>query len=145
MTEDPIIIAWAAGLFDGEGYIYVTDKVVKVTIEMTDLDLLERMQQYFGGSVYQQKQRQAHWKTSWRWYIHDTDKAQEFLKKIYFLLCHRRQAKADEAFLLKSRSVRKSETVSKVLNMRAEGMTHQAIADILECDRSYVSHILRKC
>ena len=46
---------WAAGLFEGEGYIrqfkVPTHHTYEVRIKMTDYDILERMHHLYGGSL----------------------------------------------------------------------------------------------
>jgi hypothetical protein len=137
-----IAIAWAAGIVEGEGYISVHNNRVMVVVEMTDKDVLDKLQEYFKGNVYAQKQRKEHWKPSFKWQIGDTRKAQEFLKEIYPFLGARRRAKCDEAFAIISKSERKDQLVARVYELRDQDLTHKAISDILGCDRSYISRIL---
>lgn len=47
--RDPATIAWFAGLFEGEGCIYIGDSYVQLTINMTDLDVIERVHALFPG------------------------------------------------------------------------------------------------
>jgi hypothetical protein len=146
VTNDPLVIAWAAGIVEGEGHISTYDNKVRVVVEMTDLDILERLQNNFGGSLVQQKRRKEAWKISWRWSLTSSAKAKEFLILIYPLLGNRRQAKCQEAFsvVTNTRSVKKQQLLNRVYSLRDQGLTHRAIADSVGYDRSYVSHILRK-
>ncbi len=143
MNRD-LIVAWAAGIVEGEGYIGVTGNKVVVAVEMTDLDVLEKLHDNFGGSLLIQKLRNERWKQSWRWQLTGTLQAKAFLKLIYPFLGSRRQARADEAFAIVTKEQRKEELVAKVYELRNQGLTHKAISDIIGCDRSYISHILRK-
>ena len=64
-------IAWAAGLLEGEGSFLQksTRKTILVTCQMTDLDVLQRLQRIFGGSIYATAKVKAHHKDSWRWQV----------------------------------------------------------------------------
>lgn len=66
-------LAWAAGLIEGEGSIHVRSTgAVVLTVVMTDVDVLQRLQRTFGkGSIvgpYQHK-GQAHYKPQWHWTV----------------------------------------------------------------------------
>lgn len=71
MTE--IDIAWAAGLLEGEGSFITRTKspVLCVTCNMTDLDILERLQSIFGGLIHKNSRTSErykdHWKDAWTW------------------------------------------------------------------------------
>ena len=81
-TPDGAVIAWAAGLFDGEGTILFSGNRVTAQMSMTDLDLLERMQASFGGSIYAIAKRKAHWKDAWVWRCGSTPNSMKFLEAI---------------------------------------------------------------
>lgn len=136
---------WAAGLFEGEGSITIDGARVKATIQMTDLDILERMQEAFGGQVYFTGKQQEHHKDSWRWYISKTSDAIAFLNEIYPYMGTRRRARIEEARIAatQNRSILAKEKHDKVRQLRSEGLKHREIAERLGVDRTYVSHILR--
>ncbi len=85
------IKAYAAGIFDGEGYIGI-DKVskstgsknyhygIRVIISQKDGLIMDWLKDNFGGNVYHQKREQKY--SIYRWRIH-SKKAVEFLKNIY--------------------------------------------------------------
>jgi DNA-binding NarL/FixJ family response regulator len=139
------ITAWATGLFEGEGTVGIVNNRVTVTIQMTDKDILDRMQENFGGYLYECKKQQEHHKMSWKWVISDSAGAIEFLNKIYPLLGQRRRARVNEAREAFSghRNEKMKRRISEVKELRESGLTHQAIADKLNLNRTYVSHILR--
>lgn len=149
MTQDrEITIAWAAGLFDGEGSISIVGNRVQTVIEMTDLDLLERVQKNFGGKIYKLKTRQEHWKQAWRWQISSTKKAVEFLEIIYPYLGVRRKHKVDEAkrIMLYNRFIKAEQKRDSILELYRgeEELTQKAIAEIVGCTREHVNRIIAK-
>jgi hypothetical protein len=53
MNDEYAQIAWAAGLFEGEGTIVDSAGPVQLRVKMTDLDVLERLLDVFGvGEIY---------------------------------------------------------------------------------------------
>jgi hypothetical protein len=54
-------IAWAAGLFEGEGCI----QRQRLRIEMTDKDVLEMFADIFPGGHWYERQRQENWKRTY--------------------------------------------------------------------------------
>jgi hypothetical protein len=49
MNDEYAQIAWAAGLFEGEGTIVDSAGPVQLRVKMTDLDVLERLLDIWGG------------------------------------------------------------------------------------------------
>ncbi len=146
MTDEELItVAWGAGLFEGEGTIGIQGARVNAAIQMTDLDVLETMQASFGGNIYDCGKQAEHHKQSWKWSLTSSKDSIEFLNKIYAFVGSRRKARIEEARVAyeNHRSNKRARTVASVKELRAEGLTHQAIADRLDIDRTYVSHILR--
>lgn len=48
-----IMIAWVAGLFEGEGtFCFHKERPKTVQITSTDLDVLEKVKENFGGKIY---------------------------------------------------------------------------------------------
>lgn len=66
-------VAWAAGLFEGEGTAFVSGGGQRLAIEMTDYDVLLRFQRTVGcGSLAARAPRpsaQAHHKQVWVWQV----------------------------------------------------------------------------
>lgn len=145
MNNIDVVTAWAAGLFEGEGSIAINNHRIIVKIQMTDKDIIDRMQEKFGGYVYDCPKQEEHHKDSWRWIISDSTEAIDFLDMIYPLLGQRRRARVDEAreAFVGHRKERLKRRIAEVKELRESGLTHQAIADKLNLNRTYVSHILR--
>jgi hypothetical protein len=84
-----IDIRYGAGLFDGEGCVYVgrvtnNKKALKLraSIVMTTKAPLLAFSRRFGGSVHLHKEKTKTWKTSWRWSLQGKA-ALDFLEQIY--------------------------------------------------------------
>ena len=98
--------AWAAGLFEGEGCIYMNHKRMCAQIRSTDKDVLDRFCDIVGvGKVYgpyTTKQSingevitNPKWKDNYVWQCY-SDPARQVIERLYPLLGHRRQQKARE-------------------------------------------------
>jgi hypothetical protein len=89
-------IAWAAGLFEGEGTFSFFDGRAKASMSLTDLDVLVRFRNIVGvGSIAANTMRNPRHKPQWQWWAY----ADEFLL-VHDLfrpwLCSRRAAKSGE-------------------------------------------------
>lgn len=94
-TEVPTArdIAWAAGVYEGEGYCHA--KLNRVEIKQKDRWLLERLRALFGGTIYQ-----IYNTTIWKgekkrypifmWCI-NSERARGFLMTIFLFLSPRRK------------------------------------------------------
>jgi len=63
-------LAWAVGLFEGEGCISLIKdtKRVYLRVASTDKDVLDRFHSIVGcGNIHTRKTRQAHWKQAYEW------------------------------------------------------------------------------
>lgn len=100
---------WAAALIEGEGtFILSKDKrsnyhKTAIQVEMTDLDTLEQLQSFLGGTIiksnYPSKFKKfPNAKPSWRWYIHKQKEVFDTLLSIMPYLKARRLEKAQELF-----------------------------------------------
>lgn len=87
-------IAYLAGVFDGEGTVKVGNSI-RVSVEMTDLDVLERFQRAFGGQIYPRKAK-VNRKPAWSWNLQSRAGVWPFLDKVKPFLSDRRQAKIEE-------------------------------------------------
>ena len=98
MTHD---IAWATGVFEGEGYIVLHKQYASVRLGMTqsDLDILERMQSIFGGTIGPKsyKAKPSHWKKTWQWRLGQAPEVRSTLEQMLPLLGERRACKALDA------------------------------------------------
>lgn len=152
MTTNEIDIAWAAGLFEGEGcFVFTYGKPKSAQIQMTDLDVLEKIHRLFGGTLNSSGKRQEHWKECWRWSVFSND-AKSFIEKILPYMMERRRGRAEEWLAKYNERILVAENkVSDIAYMRqavkdmykAGGLTQQLIADQFGIERSYVAHIIR--
>jgi hypothetical protein len=143
-------VTWAAGLFEGEGCFVFNHSVAQgVTIQMTDLDVLEKVQGLFGGSILSTKKQHDHHRDTWRWYLRGYGSI-EFVESILPHLCGRR-AKRGREYLLQMRARKSNREGSRdaarelrleIKKLRGDGLTHQQIADKVNRDRTYVTHVL---
>lgn len=86
---------WLAGILEGEGCIYYTSGHLRVSCEMTDQDVVERVAKILGTTVSCSKARREGWKDTYRCSI-SGDKAVLILSEIYQIMGTRRQSKITE-------------------------------------------------
>lgn len=98
-------IAWAAGLFEGEGSCYFRDRKqgtsasrsACVVLNMTDEDVIRKLHRIIGlGSVNGPYQPPGNRKPVWRWSVTGSEQPQAVLAAFWPFLCSRRQAKIAE-------------------------------------------------
>ena len=97
-------IAWMAGLFEGEGSIQnivVGDygrTYLRAKIDLTDLDILQRCQDKFGGKIYGPfKKAEVHHKDAWGWNLMKTQDVIEFCEMILPYMGVRRTSQIEKA------------------------------------------------
>lgn len=106
MDCELVDVVWAAGLLEGEGSFQLqTGKSLRtgkhrplVTCQMTDKDVLEKLQQIFGGAIYDTKHRVAHHKRSWLWSV-SGDLAAEVMRAVRPYMGERRSKAIDAALV----------------------------------------------
>jgi len=102
VAKDPNV-AWAAGLFEGEGCFSfgsgdTGNRSLRAMITMTDLDVLEKFQSVVGmGTIRKRKLNPPH-KQQWSWYINSFLEFQSLAVMLWPWLCSRRRAKLQELF-----------------------------------------------
>ena len=80
LAIDPLILAYLAGFFDGEGTIGVLRHALKsgsvgfslrCQITQTSIPILEKYRHIFGGRVYQVRfsSPNSNWAPAWHWYV----------------------------------------------------------------------------
>jgi hypothetical protein len=107
MTRDQEI-AWAAGLFEGEGYVYTQTQprsatgddrwAIQVGLNMNDLDVVEKFMEVFGFGkirVYESANEKHH--TNYRWRSTSWREFNQFADALYPLLGDRRRFLIDLA------------------------------------------------
>lgn len=67
-------VAWAAGVFEGEGSLYLRNvssgKYATAEVKMTDEDIVRRFAAIVGvGNVYFKPERRLNWKNCWAWTV----------------------------------------------------------------------------
>ncbi len=88
---NPLDIAWAAGLFDGEGCVYVARSKhdgmryghhyrISCCISLTHLQTLERFRDLFGGGVHENVNHPG--RQLWQWVLSGQEPVRAFLNAI---------------------------------------------------------------
>lgn len=108
---DKVQRAYMAGIIDGEGSLSIHKQPsntcragyrfrVSVCMTNTDYKLVMRMKNWFGGTVYLQKQRHENRKPIWRWNLNSVHQCLYFLKQIEpYLFVKKKQARLCLDFL----------------------------------------------
>lgn len=107
VAVDTKSLAWAAGLFEGEGSIDVRQrkpthkKVITATVASTDEDVIDRLLAIFrvGAKSGPYRHRNPAHKPYWVWRVSAQSDVAAVLMTLYPLLGDRRQARAREAIL----------------------------------------------
>lgn len=90
-------VAWAAGLFEGEGSISLKKQTMQLALGMSDFDVVDRFQKVIGiGKVYgpYQDKRKSSYKPMWTWACSGHKNCQAVLAALWGFLGERRRAKA---------------------------------------------------
>lgn len=87
--------AWAAGWLEGEGYFCNRGKSAQVSAASTDLDNLEKMQDWFGGYIYDRPTYKEHHKQAWLWVLNSWDAA-DLMVNIQTMMGKRRKKDIDD-------------------------------------------------
>jgi len=97
-------ILWASGLLEGEGcFTLATHKpknrgraylYLRVDATSTDLDVLEKLQNIFGGSLYFLNRDKG--KPIWRWCVQKLEDVYAICVAVYPFMCKRRQSRIRE-------------------------------------------------
>lgn len=83
-------IFWAAGFYEGEGFACQTGVSEQLSAVQVNREPLERLQEFFGGSLRLRGARNSRSNPTWRWRICGS-RARGFAMTIYSLLSRRRQ------------------------------------------------------
>jgi hypothetical protein len=100
-------VAWAAGLFEGEGCIHLMKRSSKngkaaLTLSMADQDVVHRFSRILGVGNLRGPYTQApgsHWKPMWTWEAGKRREVQSVLNRVLPFLGERRLAKAREVLI----------------------------------------------
>jgi hypothetical protein len=92
------MMAWAAGLFEGEGSIWFDRKTVRMGLNTTDEDVIKKFHEIVGvGSVIGPFHKNINHKPFFRWNIAKRIDVANLLHQFIPYLMSRRRAKAQEA------------------------------------------------
>jgi len=96
-------VIWAAGLFEGEGWISIQGKTPAIGIQMADKDILEKFAHAVGaGNIYYKKpkiydsRRIKSKKPQWAWRVTGFQRVQAILVYMWSWLGMRRRARTKE-------------------------------------------------
>ncbi len=92
IDKTPIVLAYAAGIIDGEGSVMIRLLKKKghtvaryhnlvVCVSSTDYPLCEWMQAHFGGTISTPSRPTNNWKAAWKWQLLSRH-AEEFLRAV---------------------------------------------------------------
>lgn len=106
MERDPLDIAWAAGLFEGEGCLTLGQerrgkRYVGARLGTTDHDIVERFARIVGFGTINRKRPPStpeHWKTVWEWSTQSAPGVREVIDLFWDYLGERRRERADEVY-----------------------------------------------
>lgn len=93
-------VAWAAGLFEGEGcwnaYVREGGKIqMQARLGMTDRDVVERFAQVVQcGAIHERLSREQHHKPMYEWYVYEAEKVRDLIALFLPFMGERRRAKA---------------------------------------------------
>lgn len=99
-------LAWAAGLFEGEGcvsaYVRRNGSVqMQIRLEMTDGDVVERFALIMGcGNVSIRPPQREHWLPLHSWRVYEAEKVRDCIQRLLPFLGKRRTARAQEVLRL---------------------------------------------
>lgn len=94
-------IAWAAGLFEGEGCITTANKNPRLSLGSTDLDVLEKFLSVVGvGKISKGIRSPIATKDIWVWRTAQFEYVQAVLAAFWPWLCSRRRARAEQMIRL---------------------------------------------
>lgn len=108
-------IAWAAGIFEGEGTLFLTSQTNSpcAALRMTDEDVVRRFAEIIRrGRVTEVIDPRPQCKPLWSWRLGTKDDVGVLIKLFYPYLGQRRRAKADEVLLVCQRPKKKRASVS---------------------------------
>jgi hypothetical protein len=95
-------IAWAAGIFEGEGTVFShktrstdTHRYVRLSLSMADEDIVRRLNAIVPGKLNGPfKTRKDNHRPMWKWQVDRIDQVQEILRLFWPWLGQRRRSQA---------------------------------------------------
>ena len=99
-------IAWAAGLFEGEGTFSFSQQRARASMASTDIDVLERFRGIVGvGGIGAVSPRKPHHKPAWQWWANGAD-AEAVFNAFAPWLGERRRKRGGEVISARQRAMR---------------------------------------
>jgi len=165
MTFDETRLAWAAGLFEGEGCFHFRStkqgRTITAKLVSTDLDVVEKFKDTVQvGKMYGPTIRGVN-KPYWTWVTTSFEDTQVFICLVWKFLCSRRKAKAKQilmGYAADRRGFRKKfwmpsgrlsqQDVTKIKELSREGISQTKIGKVFNRHQSYISMIVsgkRRC
>lgn len=141
-------IAWFTGLFEGEGTFHIARETYAggLAIQMTDLDVLERVQKIFGGKVVKSYEHldKPHWKTCYKWTC-SVREADKLIPLMLPLLSIRRTQRALEYLALREKVLQgkdsSAEKKNKIKQALSLGLSQRKVAKLNGVSQPYVNKI----
>lgn len=131
-------IAWAAGLYEGEGNAYYAPKTynLRLSLSSTDLDVVERFQRVVGGvgKVHLEARARANRKDIYRWRVNRWADAQAVAAMLFPFLCSRRQDQVLTALAAKRARLR---PVKKHGTRSMYALAHCRCEPCIKAERAY--------
>src|SRR5512146_890011 len=124
-------IAWAAGLFEGEGTLFLTGQTGSpcAALSMTDEDVVRRFARIIGsGKVSKVIDPRPQCKPIWSWRLGTKVDIGALIKLLYPYLGQRRKAKADEVLVVCQRPKKKRASVSAATRRKMSQSAKRRIA-----------------
>lgn len=133
LKPTPEEIAWAAGLFEGEGSVSISHRGGNYTsvvgaaypvivLQMTDEDVVERFHRIIGCGFVRSRDPGVGRKTIYRWQTKSNSEVATVIDALYEHMGARRRARMDEVrALLVAKTARRSEVAREVLTRDPAG------------------------
>ena len=118
-----------------------------IQVGMTDKDIIDRLQEYWGGFVSKRDYKEQPWKPLWTWTLTPKNGAVELTEAILPYLGRRRTIKATECLEHargNPRGEKRKKARDRVAVLTAEGLGPSYIASTLGISRAYVQILKRE-
>jgi len=94
-TDSTISTKYAAGLFDGEGYVGLSKDGprLRLRLEVSGCfkPALEKLARRWGGAVYRDKRKDPAWRTEWKWNLNGRGDIARFCSEVQPYLLEKRE------------------------------------------------------
>ena len=141
--------AWAAGFFEGEGYIGLPNERrsgMRLSLTSTDLDVLRRFASVVGCGVVATKPSQIrHYKPAWRWELSYTPDVVRTLKRLSPYFGDRRKATAEVAMRMDRKHHTRRLTKAERRDIQTLGLelSSREVSQICRISRAHARTVIR--